>query len=249
MPDELQSNGRMDRRPDPDPTAATAELVRNAIKQVSDIYNVRLDAMDRAQILFHEDLTRVPTAVDRAIAQLGSFINTKIENVEKNLDLHELRLNNRNSDITAAIDHLHDLMVLQSESHKTIIGEKFQTVDERFGIYNERFISVGTQFVQRDVAVSAALQAAEKGVVAQNISSAAANTKSEASTLESIRQLRDLFQTAMTALTIQINDLKSRVDKNEGRSGGFGEGWGFIVGAVGLIGSVITTVILLSKRG
>lgn len=133
-------------------------------------------------------------------------------------------------------------------SSAALINEKFKTVEERFGTYNEKIASIGNQFLQRDVAVSAALQAAEKQVVSTNIASAAASTKSESATQESLRQLRDLFQTTIGGLTVQITDLKSRVDKSEGHSGGVGDGWGWIVGAVGLLASIIVIVFTLMKR-
>lgn len=60
-----------------DPTALTTRQLLREIETLSAIFqekvtsiNVRLEAMDKAQSLFHENLTRVPTEVDKAIAHL-----------------------------------------------------------------------------------------------------------------------------------------------------------------------------------
>ena len=180
-----------------DPSMLTMQQISQQLKGQREIFEARLNGMDKAI----EIAGRFPTAIDSAMASASVLVN-----------------------------------------------EKFKTVEERFGTYNEKIASIGNQFLQRDVAVSAALQAAEKQVVNTNIASAAASTKSEGATQESLRQLRDLFQTTVGGLTVQINDLKSRVDKSEGHSGGVGDGWGWIVGAVGLLASIIVIVFTVMKR-
>lgn len=45
----------------------------------------------------------------------------------------------------------------------------------------------------------------------------------------------------------KIDALATRLDKTEGRSGGFNAGWGYLVGAVGLMGAIIAIFFALSK--
>lgn len=44
----------------------------------------------------------------------------------------------------------------------------------------------------------------------------------------------------------KIDALQARLDRNEGRSGGFSSGWGYLIGAVGLIAAIIA---ILAKWG
>lgn len=45
----------------------------------------------------------------------------------------------------------------------------------------------------------------------------------------------------------KIDALQARMDRNEGRSGGFNQGWGYLVGAIGLAATVIMIVMTLSR--
>jgi Skp family chaperone for outer membrane proteins len=87
------------------------------------------------------------------------------------------------------------------------------------------------QFIERDkrteqlalassTAIAAALQAAKEAVGAQNTSNSIAIAKSESSTLESLRQLRELFLSETKAINEKVDDLKSRLDRGEGKGTG-----------------------------
>ena len=45
----------------------------------------------------------------------------------------------------------------------------------------------------------------------------------------------------------KIDSLATRIDRNEGRSSGLGAGWGYLVGAVGLVGGLIAIFFALSR--
>ena len=105
-----------------------------------------------------------------------------------------------------------------------------------------------TKFTDRDLALIAALAAAKEAVGAQNSSNSIAIAKSESSTVESLKQLQTIFQTALASTTTQINDLKSRLDKGEGRSTGLGDGWGYLVGGLGVIVGVLGVVELFLRH-
>ena len=106
-----------------------------------------------------------------------------------------------------------------------------------------------TKFTDRDLALIAALAAAKEAVGAQNTSNSISIAKSDNSTVEALKQLQIIFQTNIAAATTQINDLKSRLDKGEGRSTGFGEGWGWLAGLVGMSIAAITLTVLLTRHG
>jgi len=79
-----------------DPTALTrAALLREIaileekitlrVEGVTNTYNARLDAIDRATTLFAEDLKRVPTALDRAMASSRILTDEQFAKVETRL--------------------------------------------------------------------------------------------------------------------------------------------------------------------
>lgn len=105
-----------------------------------------------------------------------------------------------------------------------------------------------TKFTDRDLALIAALAAAKEAVGAQNTSNSIAIAKSDSSTVEALKQLQIIFQTNIAAATTQINDLKSRLDKGEGHTKGLGDGWGWLVGALGVIVGVLGVVELFLRH-
>jgi hypothetical protein len=110
-------------------------------------------------------------------------------------------------------------------------------------LIEEKLIGVATQFTMRDTALTAAFKAAQDAVSEQNKSSALAISKSELATAESIKQLQTIFQTASQATNEKIDDLKSRMDKGEGHSKGLGDGWGWIVGGIGVVAVIVDLVL------
>ena len=110
-------------------------------------------------------------------------------------------------------------------------------------LIEEKLIGVATQFTMRDTALTAAFKAAQDAVSEQNKSSALAISKSELATAESIKQLQTIFQTASQATNEKIDDLKSRMDKVEGHSKGLGDGWGWLVGGIGVVAVIVDLVL------
>jgi len=110
----------------------------------------------------------------------------------------------------------------------------------------QRFESIATQFLERDkrteqlsladkTAIAAALQAQKEAAGAQNESNAASVLKQEAAFTKLLDQTQALFQTSMSALTTQLNDLKSRLDTGEGQTKGKGDIWSFIIAGAGIL--------------
>ncbi len=92
--------------PIPDPTIRTVEQLNAAVIGLKELHEVRLNAMDKAQTLFHEDITRVPTEVQKAttslkdlILEMFATINEKFRGVEKQFIERDVR-----SDKTAELN-------------------------------------------------------------------------------------------------------------------------------------------------
>lgn len=110
-------------------------------------------------------------------------------------------------------------------------------IDERDRRYEQRFVDQAT-------AVSAALASAEKAVTKAE---EASNKRFDAVN-EFRGQLSDQASQFMTRAeggalidrnTKDIQELKDRVNTSQGRGTGIQAGWGYLIGAVGLIGGLV----------
>jgi hypothetical protein len=120
----------------------------------------------------------------------------------------------------------------------------------------QRFSSIETQFEERDkrteqlsladkTAIAAALQAQKEAAGAQNESNAASVTKQEAAFTKLLDQNQSLFQASIAALTTQLNDLKSRLDKGEGHSKGGADSLSMIVGLSFVVSMMVSAIGLI----
>jgi len=86
-------------------------------------------------------------------------------------------------------------------------------------LMEEMFKSVDKQFIQRDTAVAAALQAAKEAVSAQNESNAIASSKMEVSFTKQIDQTAVLISSQSKGVDDKFDDIKNRVSILEGTIG------------------------------
>lgn len=107
---------------------------------------------------------------------------------------------------------------------------------------------VDRRFEDQDKAVQAALASAEKAVVtARNANDKRFEAANEVKATFSEDLARKLDRTEYTSnhksLEDKIDALTDRMNRNEGHSGGLNAGWGYLVGAIGLLGSVVGIII------
>lgn len=203
--------------PNPDPTELTGVAIDRAVDHSMQIMSARLDGMQRAFEIFQNDLTRVPTSLDRAVTGLRELIEARLDGMDKGIVSISDAVSARPEDVRQQITHLRELLTADLEKAVAVSTERFARID--------------TQFIERDkrtdqlsladkTAVAAALQAAKEAVGAQNTSNSIAIAKSESSTVESIRQLQTLFNSAIAAVNDKLNDVRSRIDRGDGQSTG-----------------------------
>lgn len=143
-------------------------------------------------------------------------------------ELQETRL----SASAASTAALHDLILAKIEVLSSVTGQRFASIETQFAERDKRTEQLS---LADKTAIAAALQAQKEAAGAQNESNAASVTKQEAAFTKLLDQNQTLFQTAMSAQTTQLNDVKSRLDKGEGQSKGAGDTWGWIFGVVGIL--------------
>lgn len=152
-------------------------------------------------------------ALKREIASLKEVVFTRLDGMDKAVSIFREDITRVPTDTDKQIQHLKELVL------------------ETFEVVHEKFRSVQTQFVERDVrveqtakdtkiAVDAALTAAEKAVGKQNESFSLSINKSEAATTKQIDQLGQVIQSETKALLGFINDMKDRLNRIEGQDVG-----------------------------
>lgn len=150
---------------------------------------------------------------------------------------------NRLDSLSKAIDVVHGDVTMVREPIQTQFADEARLRDEKFA-------SIQTQFRERDVrveqtardtkvAVDAALQAAEKARTSSNDAFDKSISKSETATTKQIDQLAVQMNSSTSGLMIQITDVKERLTRIEGKGEGMHAGWGYLVGAIGLMGAII----------
>jgi len=191
-----------------DPQALMQAIADRSAVNLRNELTTKIDAMDKAVVLWHDDLVRVPTDVQKSVEALRSVLEQIILRAKS--EVH---------------DELgRDISVLRGEVITT--GGRVTTLGE---VSEERFKSIQNQFTllkqateQLDTAnktaIAAALQAQKESAGETQKSSQAAIAKSETSTSEAIKALRTTFDVAIGGLTDRYNDIKSRLDRGEGKT-------------------------------
>ncbi len=178
---------------------------------------------------------RATEQVLREVAMLGERVDTRLSGMDKAIEL---------------------LQKFSDKSPTTVVIEQ-QIISLR-DIMDVKLDGVQTQFQERDkrteqlsiadkTAIAAALQAQKEAAGAQNESNATANAKTESNFAKLIEQGQSLLVEVRRSTEVQINDLKSRIDKGEGRSKGLGDGWGYIVGAIATIALILDVALKFTR--
>jgi hypothetical protein len=195
------------------------------------------------------DPTLLTTAlVDKAITGLRTELNVRFEAIDAATRIVKEDYVRVPTVVDRAILTIRELM----ESR----------IDKLHEVFGERFDNISNQFIERDkrtdqltlaaqTAVSAAFAAQKEAVAEQNKSNSAAINKSENATVESIRQLQNLFQSSVNSLNDKIADVKSRLDRGEGIDKGSGDRTAIMISIASVIISSligIAAIVTLSTK-
>jgi hypothetical protein len=231
-------------RPIPDPTLLTTQQLLREMQNLKEVVFTRLDGMDRAMVVFSDNLTRAPTEVDKQIGHLKELtektVSERFGSVQTQFNERDLRNRQAALDNLAAMSSTRDVIQTRLDGMDKAI-ELLQTSTDRIPesvttvvaqlqqLHDERFHSIQLQFTERDtrteqtskdskVAVDAALQAAKEAVEKQNASSALAIAKSEAATMKQMDQIGAIISANSKNMDDKLDDLKARLTTIEGRA-------------------------------
>jgi hypothetical protein len=134
-------------------------------------------------------------------------------------------------------------------SEETAKAEKGWTVDTLKEYLERRDDDADKRYEQRFAAQEAATKYAQdkanefRGSLDDIGKKQMPRTEAEAM----FRALSDKAEAGARTNAEKIDALQARLDRNEGRSGGLSAGWGYLIGAIGLIGALVAIVLALRK--
>lgn len=112
--------------------------------------------------------------------------------------------------------------------------------------YNQRFDA-------QEKAVTSALTAAKEAVgkaetAAEKRFDSVNEFRGQQSDIVATFMPRKEHESEMRTAMGKIDDLQRRLDRNEGRSTGLGQGWGYVVGAAGLVAALVAIFVGINSK-
>ena len=184
-----------------DPQAVMQAIADRSASNLRNEIFTKVASMDKATQLWHEDLVRVPTEVQRAVSSVREFLEQYIMRISA-------ELHGEVGNYSAQLRGEHSTLAEVSE-------ERFKSIQTQFTLLKQATEQLD---LANKTAIAAALQAQKESAGETQKSSQAAIAKSETSTSEAIKALTASFNTAIAGITDRYNDLKGRMDRGEGKT-------------------------------
>lgn len=235
-PAAVSSGGNM-LVPVPDPTALTTAQLYREVSALSEIFEAKLkaltDKVDTSEAASKQALQSAAQSIQMGLDKAEKSIVVSIDKVQteqrSNLTDAEKRVNEKLESMSKNFDQ-------SFGQHRVVDDEKFRSIETQF---TERDKRIEQLSIADKTAIAAALQAQKEAASATNESNAAAISKSEIGFTKQIDQIYTLVASMAKSSDDKINDLKSRLDRGEGHTRGLNDGWGYLVGAIGIVIALI----------
>lgn len=256
-PPENMADDQPVRRPNPDPTEATILLVDTRINSFKETVFARFESMDRAQKLFEDNLTRVPTALQSAITTQREYTEARLAELTL-ADHHstaERELIRRH--IEENLKGLREYFQTELAGGRQLYLEKFISIEETIKVLKD---TINDRFTQNDQNTEKAFNAAKQAVGERDASNAASANKSERNLMDAIAKLDDNLKTLSLTTSSQIASNKStlddkisdqkdliarldnRISSGESSKKGSGESFIWLFGAISAIGTIMSII-------
>lgn len=186
-----------------DPQAQMQAIADRAVRNLRTELNTKINAMEQATSLWHDDLVRVPTDVQKTTDALRDFLE---EFVGRTL-----------SDLRGEIGREIETTRGDITQMRAVSDERQKFIEKQFLLLKE---SHETFVLTNGTAIERAFNAQKEVANETQRFSEKAIAKSETATAEAIKATNNTFDAAFRGLNDRYNDLKSRLDRGEGL--GFG---------------------------
>jgi len=239
-------------RPNPDPTLLTTKLVMREIASVRELLEAKITEVNKIIAIYkeewHRTLDEMKTASECQAKLVSNHFGFIDERYGEHKSSNEKGLEDVKAYIRINVDGVRDLV----DSLKQYHAESMDVVTRRFEILEK---DIDRRSADNKTAVDNAFLAAKEAVNEQNRSNNLAISKSEAAFSDQIRQMSVNIQTMNNAVTDKIDDVKDRINvlertskATEGHGRGISDMWGWMVGVIGIIATVITLGMLVIKQ-
>ncbi len=229
-----------------DPSSLTTAQLYREIAALAELTEAKMLALT-------ERLTSSEAASKEALTSAADAIQRGLDKAEKSIkeSIESLHLEQK-----AGLDEVEERITARINGRRQEIDQQFLAARE---LTNEKFKSVETQFIERDKraeqtsqsdrsAIDAALTAQKEATEATNASNAAAIAKSEIGFTKQFDQIGQSIISSNKSVDEKIDDLKSRMDRGEGRSRGLGDGWGYLAAVLGILIAVVSLIVMVMRR-
>jgi DNA-directed RNA polymerase beta' subunit len=116
--------------PVPDPTVLTTEQLLREIEAVKELFEQRIEAVEKGIAIAHENITRVPTEVDKAIVHLRELSEERLNTIAERFEGVKTQFTER------------DTRVEQTRvSAKEALDAALQAAKEAVGKQNDSFVT------------------------------------------------------------------------------------------------------------
>jgi t-SNARE complex subunit (syntaxin) len=203
-------------KPDPDPTVLTTQALLREIAGLRELLSQRVESIEKAVSVAHENLVRVPTDVDKAISHLKELLLEKFATTGVRFEGIQTQFGERDTRVDNA-----------ARESKEALGAALQAAKEL----------VGTQSASFAVSIEKSDAATEKRFDALQLTITAVTT--------AVNDKIDDLKQRLTLVEGQARGNPSAVVEARAATWNSANIWGIILGVVGtlsLVGSLIFTM-------
>jgi len=169
-------------------------------------------------ILTTQQLQREIASSREIVETIGSggrsVIVARLDAMDKAITLLQGSTDKIPAQVGEAVNRLQELHEAKFNGAIEVVNEKITSLAN---VTTQQFKSIDDKFAEKDKAVSVGLSAQKESAAAQQDSNNTATRKMEDNFTKLLDQGRELLQEVRRNTELQINDIKSRLDKGEGR--------------------------------
>ena len=196
-----------------DPSALTTQQILREIENLRVQIETRLSAMDKAVALFKDDITRVPTELDKRLLQVSELFESKLDAIGGQFRERDIRVSALAEANRAGVALALDAAKEGNAEQNRVNSLRFDGIQVQFA---ERDTRVGQEAKASSTAVAAALQAQKEAAGETFKSLTESINKSEKATQTQLEQQRLTVASNAQNLSDKIAELNSRITRAEG---------------------------------
>lgn len=179
----------------------------------------------------------------RELASLREIITARLDGEALATELRLKTITAVPLRIKEEIAHLEELIMARLDTVNKSLELKIMAFDK---VSNERFNAIEGTFQGNALALAAALAAQKEAAAETNKANSLAIGKSELGTKESLVSLQALMSTGLESLGERFSDLKSRIDRGEGKDTGVDHSANRMFAIIGAIGGLLGIILSIA---